>query len=476
MKTAAIRRYREPDAYLQSYRAFVREDYGEAARLLETLCATPPGSGAWLNDLAVCRFLSGDRDRARETFAKSVRLEGEASAARINMHYLFHPAALTRGGRERRRPVYRLPGPGNPDLSGERVSIVLLEYNNPELTLACLRSLQAHPPGLPFEVILIDNSEGEPAADYRAAAGTMAFQYRKNPENAGFARGCNQGASLAQGTLLHFVNNDTLFRPGAVDALAQVLVQDAGVGIAGSKLLYGDGSIQHAGIVFGRLDGSPQHRLRHGLADDPAANLPLELQAVTGASLMIRADLFGRLGGFSEAFRNGYEDLDLCLKAGRAGFKVVYHPGSELIHLESMSPDRTRHEEENLIRFRETWGPGIRRDELDGLGPGEGVLVSYTDHPGRERRQQQVLGVCARLFQRHPGLTGVLPLACIETAKHLRVQRFSRQLFAFLLEEGQAAAAASLYRSFRFRQGFRTGTWLEMRRALRERAREGSRR
>jgi GT2 family glycosyltransferase len=467
METVSTRRYREPSDYLRSYRAFIRGEYEEAAGLLETLCKKKPGCGAWLNDLGVCRYLTGDTERSRKTLERAVRADGEASAARVNLFYLFHPAGFTIHDRERAARTYRLPE-GVMDLSGERVSIILLEYNNPELTLACLRSLNACSPSLPFEVILIDNSEGEPAVDYRSAAGFPELRYRKNPENTGFARGCNQGASLARGSLLYFVNNDTLFREGAVEELARVLVQDSKAGIAGSRLLYRDETIQHAGIVFTHLDGSPEHRCRHGLAEDPAVNIPLELQAVTGASLMIRSDLFRELGGFSETFRNGYEDLDLCLKAGRAGFKVVYNPRSVLTHLESMSRNRTLHEEANLRHFRDAWGDGIRRDELDCLGRNENFLLSYTDHPGREKRQRQLLALCARLIRNHPGLPLVLPLPCIEFSKQFRLHRFSRLLFFFLLEQGQLSTARSLYRSFLLRQGYRTGTVRDMRQALRQ--------
>jgi GT2 family glycosyltransferase len=465
MKTVCTRRYQEHPEYLASYRAFVQGDYALAARLLERLSEERPRSAELLNDLGICRYLSGEDRPARETLERAARLGGKSSSAAVNLLYLFRPEGFAVHDRGIVERTFRVPE-GRVDLSGEFVSIILLEYNNPALTLDCLRSLREHWPILPFEVILIDNSEGGPPVDFRAASGLEEIRVQKNRENAGFAVGCNQGAALARGSFLLFVNNDTLFAEGAVEELARVLKGDGAVGIAGSRLLYRDDTIQHAGIVFTCFTGSPVHRCRYGLRDDPVANVPLKLQAVTGASLMIRHDLFRTLGGFSETYRNGYEDLDLCLKAGRAGWEVVYNPRSVLYHLESMSRNRTRHEEANLRLFRETWGTAVRRDELEYLGRNEQFLLSFTDNPYRAKRQRQVLGLVAHLARKHPGVAGRVPLACIESCKHLRFQRFARDLFSFLMAQGEPGAARSLFRHFLIRHPNRIGDLRAMRKAM----------
>jgi len=467
MEAPCTRRYREHPEALDSYRAFVHGDYPQAARLLERLLAQRPRSAALLNDLGVCRYLAGDGPAARATLERAARLGGSGSAAAVNHLALFRPDRSQIPPHSLEERTYR-PTEKPVDLTGQRVSVIMLEYNNPELTLASLRSLRAHPPGLPFEVVLIDNSEGPPALDYCKASGLHELRYRKNTENAGFAGGCNQGAAMAQGSLLHFVNNDTLFRRESVEPLARLLATDSAVGIAGSRLLYRDGSLQHAGIVFSHLGGHPEHRCRFDPADAPLANVPLQMQAVTGASLMIGRGLFLDLGGFDEGYRNGYEDLDLCLRVRRAGRKVVYLPRSVLDHLESMSRGRTLHETANLRRFREAWGASVRRDELEYLRPEDNLLLSYTDDPRRGRRRRQWLWLCARLIRKHPGVAARLPLACVESAKHYRFQKSAPQLLAYLLEQGEPAAAATLFRAFLLRQGFRTGVLRAMRRALLE--------
>jgi GT2 family glycosyltransferase len=465
METACNRRYRQHPDTLEAYQAFVHGNYPRATHLLERLHKRSPRSAGVLNDLGICRYLDGDRAGARRTLEQSARLAGKSSTAEINRLYLFHPDGFVIHDQPIQEHTYPLPK-GSVDLSGERVSIILLEYNNPEITLACLRSLGERRPSLPFEILLIDNSEGPPAMDYRAASGLRELRYRKNKENVGFARGCNQGASIAQGSLLYFVNNDTLFRDRSVEELARLFAADDAVGIAGSRLLYRDESIQHAGIVFTHLAGRPEHRCRFGLSHDPVVNIPLEMQAVTGASLMIRRSLFRDVGGFREAYRNGYEDLDLCLRVRRAGSKVIYNPRSVLDHLESMSRDRTRHEEANLRLFRETWGKTVRRDEREYLGRNEHFLLSFTDDPGRGRRQRQWQGLCAHLIRKHPGVPTGLPLHCLESSKHLRFQKTARNLLSFLLEQGEPDAAGTVYRYFLIRQGFRVGAVRGMRQAL----------
>src|SRR5205823_7804546 len=103
--------------------------------------------------------------------------------------------------------------------------------------------------------------------------------------NAGFARSCNDGAAAARGEYLVFLNNDTVPRPGWLDALAAAADAAPRAGILGCKLLYPDGTVQHAGLVF-RPDGSTRHLYTGFPADHPAVNVPRRFQAVTAACLL----------------------------------------------------------------------------------------------------------------------------------------------------------------------------------------------
>ncbi len=234
-------------------------------------------------------------------------------------------------------------------------SVIIPVWNRCELTRDCLTALAKTTEGVSWELIVVDNNSTD---------GTQAFlsslagdvQIIRNQENLGFAKACNQGAQAARGKYLVFLNNDTVPLDGWLRAMVAEVDGHPEVGIVGSKLLYGDGTVQHAGVVFLRSQLSPYHIYSKASADLPAVNVRRECQVVTGACMLIRRKLFEEIGGFDEGFRNGFEDVDLCLKAREKGFRVVYQSRSVLYHLESQTPGRKLHEEENSKRLRERWG------------------------------------------------------------------------------------------------------------------------
>src|SRR6185436_19309609 len=102
------------------------------------------------------------------------------------------------------------------------------------------------------------------------------------------------------------------------------------------KLLYPDGSVQHAGVVIGR-DRWPHHLYAGFPGEHPAVQRGRPVSAVTAACMLIHRRDFAALGGFDGAYRNGYEDFDLCLRLREEGREVRYCPRSVLYHLESVT-------------------------------------------------------------------------------------------------------------------------------------------
>lgn len=221
-----------------------------------------------------------------------------------------------------------------------QVSIIIPVFNQVDFTKHCLETLYENTlQELAYEVVVVDNASTDGTADFLAEAINRYPNLRivSNQSNMMFSGGCNSGARAAYGRHLLFLNNDTEPRPGWLEPLLEIANNDESVGIIGSKLLFMDETIQHAGIVVGMLDGEPYpYHVHFGepatLAD---ANQTCELQLVTGACLLIRTALFHQIGGYDEGFVNGHEDLDLCMKSRQAGFKVVYCPASAVIHFES---------------------------------------------------------------------------------------------------------------------------------------------
>jgi len=234
------------------------------------------------------------------------------------------------------------------------VSIIIPTFNNLPLTRSCLESLAKTPATTQFETIVVDNASTDGSAEFlREQEKAGGIRLIINLRNEGFARACNQGAQAAHGSRLLFLNNDTKVTPGWLDAMIQA-ARRPHVGIVGAKLLYADGRIQHAGIGF--INDIPDHPHRHAPADAAEANQFRELDMVTGACLLIQRELFIQLAGFDETYRNGVEDIDLCLRARAAGRKIVYEPRAVVYHLEGQSAGRFSHVNENLRLFFGRWG------------------------------------------------------------------------------------------------------------------------
>ncbi|MER3424475.1 MAG: hypothetical protein C4293_15910 [Nitrospiraceae bacterium] len=233
-------------------------------------------------------------------------------------------------------------------------SIIIPVFNKVDLTRQCLTSLASVTQGVDYEVIVVDNASTDDTASFLATLGGD-IRIIRNTENLGFAKACNQGAQAAQGRYLVFLNNDTIPREGWLKALIDEVEAHPEVAVVGSKLLYPDGTIQHAGVAFSRLLFSPYHVYRGFPGDAPIVNRRREFQSVTAACMLVRREAFEEVGGFDEGYRNGFEDVDLCLKIQDRGGRIVYQPKSVLYHLESQTPGRKTHDQDNAKRWLSRW-------------------------------------------------------------------------------------------------------------------------
>jgi GT2 family glycosyltransferase/Flp pilus assembly protein TadD len=234
-------------------------------------------------------------------------------------------------------------------------SIIIPTWNKVELTSQCLTALASSTTDISFEVIVVDNGSTDGTPEFLRSLGGDV-QLILNKDNLGFAKACNQGARAARGKYLVFLNNDTIPQPGWLSSLVSEVDFHPEVGIVGSKLLYPDGMVQHAGVVRDSQHLLPYHIYKSFAGDHPAVNQRREFQIVTAACLLIRRALFERVGGFDEAYVNGFEDADLCLKVREQGHVVVYQPRSVVVHLESQTPGRKAHDKANAARFLDRWG------------------------------------------------------------------------------------------------------------------------
>ncbi len=246
-------------------------------------------------------------------------------------------------------------------MTSARCSIVIPVHNKAALTRQCLDAIYEHPPAVDHEILVVDDASTDETAEMLAGYGD-AVQHLRLDRNAGFATACNTGAAAAKGEYLVFLNNDTIAQPGWLDALV-AYSDEHGVTAVGSKLLYPDGSVQHAGVVFSPL-GDPLHIYAGFPADHPAVNKSRPFQAVTAACVLVRREAFEEVGGFDTGYQNDLEDVDLCLRLGQSGHAVHYCHTSLLYHLESASRGQRNRPKHSARVYRERWGRCVRHDEL----------------------------------------------------------------------------------------------------------------
>jgi GT2 family glycosyltransferase len=293
------------------------------------------------------------------------------------------------------------------------VSVIVPVHGRARLTQRCLSMVLAELPA-DAELVVVDDASADATPELLAGYGD-AIRSLRLEENVGFARACNEGAALADGELLVFLNNDVEPTPGWLVTLRRHAEANPQAGAVGARLLYPNGTVQHAGVVFGQ-DGYPHHLYAGFPADHPAVARSRPLQAVTGACLLVRREAFEAVGGFDPGYLNSLEDVDLCLRLGEAGGEVHYCADAVLVHLESASRGRSDRFERSVALYRERWRERVRRDDLS-LYAADGLLrVEYpSSYPVRFEVEPLLAAVDSgreekieRLLSSYAGEVGVL--------------------------------------------------------------------
>lgn len=311
---------------------------------------------------------------------------GSVERARVHLHRV--PAT--------QRAELFLPAPAPfapfvlPTSDAPVASIVIPVYGQLAHTLGCLRALAAHPPVAPFEVIVVDDGSPDDTGDVLPRIGGL--RYHRRARNGGFIAACNDGAALARGEFLVFLNNDTVPQPGWLDALLATFATHPDAGVVGAQLLYPDGRLQEAGgVVF--ADGSGWNYGRFERPADPRFNYLRDVDYASGAAIAIPRALFDQVGCFASRYAPAYyEDTDLAFAVRAAGRRVLYQPAARVVHDEGATAGTDTgsgtkaYQVRNRALFAEHWRDALGAQLPAGTTPTPALL---------HRHQRQVLVIDA---------------------------------------------------------------------------------
>lgn len=249
------------------------------------------------------------------------------------------------------------------DEESHSASIIIPTRDGLDLLRTCIESLRANTEYRNYELIVVDNGSRDPATlqwlDRMQGDGVLRVLKADVPFNWSVLN--NLAAKGARGDVLVFLNNDVEIIDGQwLGRLVEHALRED-VGVCGPMLLYGDGTIQHAGVVVG-MGGWADHIYKgaqplHAQRYTASPALRRNVLAVTGACMAVARTRFEQLGGFDETFMVCGSDVELCLRAYRSGLLNIYVPEARLVHHESKTRDPRQIDENDFVRSAEAYAP-----------------------------------------------------------------------------------------------------------------------
>ena len=279
------------------------------------------------------------------------------------------------------------------------VGAVIVNYNAGEHLVECVRSLRAD--GVD-EIVVVDNESADGSPDRLTAAEPGAVVLAMGA-NLGFGTAANRGVAATRSPFVLVMNPDTVVEPGTVKVLAEALRRDPSVAIVAPSVHNLDGSVYPSARTFPDMVDALGHAFigfvrpgnrftrRYKMLDWDHATAR-DVDWVSGTCMLVRRDAFDALGGFDERYFMYVEDVDLCWRAWRAGWRVRYEPGGRLVHVIGVSSELAPYRmiaahHRSLLRFSVKTARGPRRLLLPVVAVGLAVrtLLAWLQRLARNR-------------------------------------------------------------------------------------------
>ena len=229
------------------------------------------------------------------------------------------------------------------------LSIIIVSFNTKNLLLTCIKSIFEYTKGINFEIIVVDNGSKDRSA---AAAMNLGAKVIENKENLGFAKANNQGFKISNGRYILFLNSDTRIYDNVLGEMVPWMSLNSEAGVATCALKNKNGSLQATGGYFPTLPRvfswmtiqdipfvdsvikpfHPYHSKSFLFRGDSFYKTKKELGWVTGAFFMTRKDILEQVGGWDEDFFMYVEEVDLCFRIKKLGYKIWYLPKWSITH------------------------------------------------------------------------------------------------------------------------------------------------
>ena len=298
------------------------------------------------------------------------------------------------------------------------LTIAIISYNTRDLLLTCLQSIQKTTRDLIYELVVVDNASTDGSVEAVRSHFPQAVVLG-NPHNTGYAKACNQALAISKGRHLLLLNSDTIIRDRALTTMVEYLDRHPDAGAVSCKQQTGEGHLSRTCFPFPSLRDHLYHsmlfqrvapRMQAAAAVMQAVDCTLsqDVDWANGACLMVRSELLRQLGGLDEGFFMYFEDVDLCMRIHRQGYRVYHLAESEIVHLVGRSSgcavDRLNLEWElSRIRYIEKHFSPVKRRLMKGWiagGIGWRLVQSMWCAPAahRRRRIQSCLTTLRRLW------------------------------------------------------------------------------